>query len=520
MADTGVTQARTAGRWLRFALAEARLLAFLPLCVMLAWWSGQMAVLFVVSFMFPMLLALQELMRPGGATTEAAEVQCRTGTAASGRHAALAHLATLVARTRLSGDVTALLLIDIDDFRRINLRHGMAAGDALLVEAGARLRAASRPADLTLALGGDRFAVILAPVPRARFETLCAIAERLQAALARPMAVVGGATLKVTASVGLCLSGRAPEDSAEAMFQAAEAALAEAKRMGPGATRSFSPRMRQQSRLARALAAETEAALTNGQISPWFQPQVCTDDGTVSGFEALARWEHPEHGILEPDAFLPGLIAAGQAARLGETVLHHALSALRGWDGAGLDVPSVSVNFSTEELRDPGLCERLKWAIDRFDLAPGRLMIELTETTISASQESLVVDNVRGLAGYGFGIDLDNFGTGTASILNLRRYPVRRIKIDRALLGRIEESAEQQRFVTAVLRLAESLGIDVLAEGVETPAAQSLLAQLGCRYIQGFGLARPMPYDATLPWLHEHAAATRSGMHPPDRRAG
>ncbi len=519
MADTGATEATTAARRLRFALADTRLLAFMPLCVMLAWWSGQAAVLFVVSFMFPMLLALQELMRLRGAWANAAHVPGRTAAVAGGRTAALAHLAALTERTRLTGDLTAILLADIDDFRRINLRHGMAAGDAVLAEAGARLRAASRPGDLALALGDDRFAVILAPVPRARFEALGVIAERLQAAFARPM-TVAGATLRVSVSVGLCLSCRAPEDSAEAMFEAAEAALAEAQRAGPGAIRSFTPRMRQQSRLARALAAESEAALSNGQIRPWFQPQVCTDDGTVSGFEALARWEHPEHGVLEPAAFLPALAATGRTARLGETVLHHALSALRGWDGAGLDIPTVSVNFSTEELRDAGLCERLKWQMDRFDLAPGRLVIELTETAIGAPRESAVSDNILGLAGFGFGIDLDDFGTGTASILNLRRYPVRRIKIDRALLAGIEESPEQRRLVTAVLRLAESLGIDVLAEGVETPAAQSLLAQLGCRYIQGFAFARPMPFDATLPWLHEHATATGGTAPPRDRRTG
>lgn len=516
MADTGAIQVTGAARRLRSALAETRLLAFLPLCIVIAWWSGQAAVLFVVSFMFPMLLTLQELMRLHGA---AAGIQGRTGIAAGGRAAALAHLAMQVERTRLSGDVTALLLIDIDDFRHINLRHGMAAGDAVLAEAGARLHAACRPGDLALALGGDRFAVILAPVPRACFQTLSAVTERLQAALARPMAVAGAA-LRVSASVGLCHSGRAPEDSAESMFGAAEAALAEARRIGQGAIRSFTPRMRQQSRLARALAAETDAALSNGQIRPWFQPQVCTDDGAVSGFEALARWEHPEHGVLEPRDFLPGLSAAGQAARLGETVLHHALSALRGWDGAGHSVPTVSVNFSTQELRDAGLCERLKWQMDRFDLAPGRLVIELTETAIGAPQQGPIADNIRGLAGFGFGIDLDDFGTGAASILNLQRYPVQRVKINRAFLDGIEESPEQQRLVAGVLRLAESLGIDVLAEGVEIPAAQSMLAQLGCRFIQGFGLARPMPYDATLPWLHEHAAAIGGAASPPGRRTG
>lgn len=500
-------------------LGETRLLAFLPLFVVLAWWTGEAAVLFVVSFMFPMLLALQELVRAPDAAPEGAQIPGRETLVTGGRGAALALLATLIERTRPSGDMTALLLVDIDDFRNINLRYGMAAGDAVLAETEARLRTASRPTDHVLCLGGDRFAVIPAPVPQARTEAPSILAERLQAALARPM-TVAGTLLQVNASVGLCLSGRAPENSAEAMLEAAEAALAEARRAGPGTVRSFTPRMRRLIRLARTLAAETDAALSNGQIRPWFQPQVCTDTGTVSGFEALARWQHPEHGLLEPGAFLPALIAAGHAARLGETVLHHALSALRGWDGAGLAIPSVSVNFSTEELRDAGLCERLKWEMDRFDLSPGRLVIELTETAIGAPQDSPVADNIRGLAGFGFGIDLDDFGTGTASILNLRRYPVRRIKIDRSLLAGIEESPEQQRLVTAVLRLAESLGLDVLAEGVETPAAQSLLAQLGCRYIQGFGLARPMPYDATLPWLHDHAARIGGTTPHPDRRAG
>jgi len=496
-----------------------QLLSFLPLFILIAWWSGHAAVLFVVSFMFPLLLALQELLRPvraaratPPATTEAPQ---GAGRGLPGRQAALAHLDALLAGARNSGQVTALLLIDIDGFRHVGLCHGAGTADAALAALAARLGETLRRDDMLASLGGDRFAVIMGPVRRADFASALALAQRVCAAAGRPIAI-GGASLRLSASTGICLMGRAPEEGAAAMLAAAEAALAEAKAAGAGSIRSFSPRMRRAALRLRSLTPEVDAAVAGGQIRPWFQPQVCTDTGEVTGFEALARWDHPERGVLAPAEFLPAAAAAGATLRIGETILAQALAGLRAWERAGHAIPAVGVNFATAELRDPGLCERLKWETDRFDLTPDRLRIEVTETVLGRNADPRVMENLRGLAGHGFGLDLDDFGTGHASVANLGRYGVRRIKLDRSLVAGVEERPAQQRLVTAVLRMAESLDLETVAEGVETMAEQAILAQLGCRHIQGFGAAPPLPLDETLAWLARHEAAIGDG-HAPGR---
>lgn len=510
---------RVARVWLRLGdrIAQMQLLSFLPLCIVIAWWSGQQAVLFVVSFMFPMLLALQELARPDPAAdgrADAAPPAGMTDPAAAealpGRTAALARLGTLLDGAHDTGHVTALLLLDIDGFRHVNLRHGPEVGDAALQALAGRLREALRVEDLLVRTCGDRFAVVLAPLHRLEFAAALALAERLCAATARPIQAAG-ATLRLGASVGICMMGRAPEEGAAAMFAAAEAALAEAKAAGPGSIRSFTPRMRRATLRLRELAAEIDSALADGQIRPWFQPQIRLDTGEVTGFEALARWEHPEQGVLAPVEFLPAVAVAGAANRLGEVILSHALAALGSWARAGHAIPAVGVNFSTGELRDPGLCERLKWEIDRFDLAPSRLVVEVTETLFGQGADPRVSENIRGLAGFGFGIDLDDFGSGHAAVANLCRYGVRRIKLDRALIAGIDAGPDRQRLVMAILRMAEGLGIETIAEGVETEAEREALARAGCRHAQGCAVAPPMPFDETLAWLTRHAAETAGG---------
>ncbi len=226
----------------------------------------------------------------------------------------------------------------------------------------------------------------------------------------------------------------------------------------------------------------------------------------MTGFEALARWHHPERGLLGPAEFLPAIADCGLSERLSEVMLFHAMVALNRWDRAGLAVPVVGVNFSADELRNPRLPDKLRWELDRFDLTPDRLVVEILETVAAQTDNDVIVRNVAALAGMGCGIDLDDFGTGHTSIANLRRFAVRRLKIDRSFVARVDEDRDQQRMVAAVLSLAERLGLDTLAEGVETAGERAMLAQLGCGHLQGFGIARPMPFDETVDWMRRHAA--------------
>jgi EAL domain-containing protein (putative c-di-GMP-specific phosphodiesterase class I) len=185
-------------------------------------------------------------------------------------------------------------------------------------------------------------------------------------------------------------------------------------------------------------------------------------------------------------------------------MLYHSLASLKKWDARGLDVPMVGVNFASDELRNPKLVDKIRWELDRFDLAPGRLAVEILETVVEDTDNDIITRNIGGLAQLGCAIDLDDFGTGHASIANIRRFAVGRIKIDRSFIENVDNDAEQQRMVAAILTMAERLDLDTLAEGVETIGEHSMLAQLGCGHIQGFGLARPMPFADTLDWIGKH----------------
>jgi EAL domain-containing protein (putative c-di-GMP-specific phosphodiesterase class I) len=233
----------------------------------------------------------------------------------------------------------------------------------------------------------------------------------------------------------------------------------------------------------------------------FFQPQVELATGAFAGFEALVRWQHPEDGLLEPDAFLDLADQTDLGERIGELMLTRALEALAAWDAAGLVVPRVGVNFALAQLRDPRLVEKIKWETERLGVEPERVAIEMLETVLIKTDADMVVRNLRGLASAGFHVELDDFGTGHASIANLRRFMVNRIKIDRSFIAGIETSEEQQALTASMIAMAHALGIATLAEGVETEAARATVARLGCDAIQGYLVGRPMPLADSLVWL-------------------
>jgi EAL domain-containing protein (putative c-di-GMP-specific phosphodiesterase class I) len=296
------------------------------------------------------------------------------------------------------------------------------------------------------------------------------------------------------------------------MLDAAEIAMDEARRAGRGSVRSFSAEMSDALESRINLSEEIGAAFDEGQIRPWFQPQISTDTGMVSGFEALARWVHPERGILPPQDFIEAVDNAGMLERLGEIILFHSLSALRLWDKSGYRVPRIGLNFALAELRNPRLVDKIRWELDRFDLTADRLNVEVLETVVADSDNDTITANIAALATLGCQIDLDDFGTGHASIANIRRFAVNRIKIDQSFVARVDSERDQQRMVSAILAMAEQLGLQTLAEGIETHAEHAMLAQLGCEHVQGFGIASPMPFEETMAWMDKHAC--RVGQPP------
>ncbi len=404
---------------------------------------------------------------------------------------------------------TACILLELEDSATIERDWGVSAVEFVRGEMIARLGVMMRRSDNIFVLEDGLIGLSIDGIRAPELNSVISLIERLQTGLSQPIAL-DGTELHISVAVGFCLDSRAPAHTARSMYDAAVLALAEARRAENGAIRSFSNLTPTENREPEKMQSDVIDALASGHIIPWFQPQISTDTGQVTGFEALARWKHPVHGMVPPSEFIPLLERAGRMEDLSEAILNHALRAVVSWDKAGFDVPSVSVNFATQELRNPSLVERIKWDVDRFELDPRRLTVEILETVISESADDVITRNIRELGSQGFNIDLDDFGTGHATLANIRRFKVDRIKIDRSFVQRADEDPEQQRMVAAIVGMAERLEIETLAEGVESVGEQSILSQIGCTHLQGFGIARPMPFEDTLAWLADHQKKLKS----------
>ncbi len=473
-------------------------LIFLPAITLAGFWLGGERVLLLLALGLPLLFAVtgtSGLSAGGSAVAEGATVS-----------RVIAALDALLPGLEGSRRCTACLVIQFDETASFLDRHGRSAQADVLARCEDRIRGVLRMGDLVALMQGGSFTIVLSPVRRLDLETLVQLCGRLQEAITAPISL-GATQVYVTSSIGFCVSGRSAELTGASLLDAAQAAADEAMRHGPGAIRAYSSEMSRKQAVQNAMREEIEAALDSGQIRPHFQPQISTDTGDITGMEALARWYHPDRGCLAPSEFLPAVEASALTERLGEVMLQQSLTALVDWDRKGFRVPRVSVNFAASELRNPRLPERLKWELDRFDLTPDRLTVEILETVIANSDNDMLVSNIAALAAMGCGIDLDDFGTGHASITTIRRFAVRRLKIDRSFVTRVDQDREQQKMVSAIVSLAERLGLETLGEGVETAAEHAMLSQLGCGHVQGFALARPMPAEAVSDWMTRHRAS-------------
>ena len=483
------------GRWLR----RPEVLIFAPAAALCVFWLLGEQSMIMLAMLLPVIVALT-WQRP--LASDAARLpEVLEGLSLRGQ--IIGTLDKILQDAPISGRSSACFVLQFDDSDRLLNRFGRAAQVEVLARSAERICSVLRAGDVVARLEGGGFAVALAPVRRLELEALVQLAARLQSAVSVPVNL-DASKLYVTCSIGFCHSINAPEINGASLLNAAQIAADEARRRGPNAIRAYSQDMARSRADRESLRADLELALEQGQIRPHFQPQTSTYSGEITGFEALARWYHPEKGLIPPAEFLPLIEDAGLEDRLGEVILYHALMALAAWDKAGLKIPTVAVNFSAQELRNPRLAERLKWELDRFDLEPKRLSVEVLETVVAETENDVVVANIAALSRLGCGIDLDDFGTGHASITALRRFAVRRIKIDRSFITRLDTDRDQQKMVSAILSMAERLGLATLAEGVETPGEHAMLAQLGCDHIQGFGIARPMPLDETMAWIPRH----------------
>ena len=396
--------------------------------------------------------------------------------------------------------MTAAFSVGLDDYPAMVDKLDRRALDDLLRQTAERLHGLLRDGDYVAHVDDGVFEIALNPVQRLDLELCIQLSARLQAAAAEPVAFRGQSILP-SVSVGFCTPARKPGADGDALLTAARFAMIEARRNGPSAIRAYSEDMRRTAVDRTALHEEIQTAIETGQIVAYFQPQISTETGQVSGMEALARWIHPEHGVIHPADFLLVVEEEGLFDRLGEVMLFQALSALVAWDAHGFDVPCVGVNFSDAELRNPKLVDKIAWELDRFELVPSRLCIEILETVFSTVHDGIVTRNIAELSDLGCLVDLDDFGTGHASITHIQKFDVDRIKIDRSFIAGVDDDPDRQRLVSAILTMAEQLGVATIAEGVEKQGEHAMLAQLGCRHVQGYGLARPMPLADTFDWI-------------------
>ena len=487
-------------RQARLTLTGPHGLALLSGAMLAAYWYGGQGLMLIAGLALPAILAVASV-----ASGQSLKGRRDPLTGLPLRPAAIAELDALLTRTPVNGRTTACFVVEIDGYADLRQSQDHGAVDEVIARVAERLQGVLRDSDIVARLDNGCFAAIPSGMRNNDLETAIQLAARMQAAVAEPISV-DAVRVHVTASVGFALPRSLPQPTGSALLDAAECALLEAHHQGPGAIRAFSATARRPRIAASHLSAEVDEALTNGQIQAWFQPQVSTDSGEVAGFEALARWVHPKLGVIAPAEFLPAIAAAGKMDRLGALILGQALGALRDWRRQGFAVPTVAVNLGAEDLADPTLPERLRWELDRFELKPEGLCVEILETVLLPGENDVTLRNVARLAEMGIGIDLDDFGTGTASILAIKRFDVHRIKIDRSFITRIDLDRGQQDMVAAILALAERLGLQTLAEGVETPGEHAALAQLGCTTVQGFGIAAPMAFPDTLDWMRRAAA--------------
>ncbi len=395
---------------------------------------------------------------------------------------------------------TGCFVLQFDDCSWLCDQHGRTRQSEILSACVARIRGAMRPGDILFQLEDGSLVVVLAPTQRLDLEVMVRIAGRLQLVVQQPLTLGQGAA-QVTCCIGFCYARQLLEGDGRSLLDAAQVATDEAMTHGPGAIRAYSSDLARARTQRDGLRAAFADAVDAGQIRAHFQPQLSTDSGAVSGVEVLARWHHPQQGCLAPGQFLPAIEGTDLMDLLGREMLAQALDALVIWDRAGFRVPHIAVNFSSQELRDPHLPERLIWALDQRNLSPSRLTVEVLESVVANGGDDCITRNIARIAQLGCGVDLDDFGTGNASITSIRRFALQRLKIDRSFVHDLDIDRGQQKLVTAILSLAEKLGLDTLAEGVETQGEHAMLAQLGCGHVQGYVIARPMPLDDVAPWL-------------------
>jgi diguanylate cyclase (GGDEF)-like protein/PAS domain S-box-containing protein len=397
-------------------------------------------------------------------------------------------LAQALAQAQRGRRRLALLFLDLDGFKAVNDSRGHAAGDAVLQQVAQRLAASVRASDTLARQSGDEFTILLTEIDSANDAAI--VARKLLDAMNEPFEVLGRSG-RLSASIGIAMS---PEDAEhpEELLANADTAMYRAKESGRNRYQFFSRSMHARAVAQIELEAELRQAVPRGELVLHYQPQIEPSRARIVGVEALVRWNHPRLGLLAPARFIPLAEETRLIGAVGDWVVHAACRQARAWRDAGLPLVRVAVNLAPQQFEDPKLVDRIAaWLIEsRVD--PSQLEVEITESNAMANPDR-TVERLLELKAIGIHVSIDDFGTGHSSLSYLKRFPVESLKIDRGFLRDVPDDQDSATLCSAMIGLAHSLGLSVVAEGVETAAQYDFLRNRECDLLQGFLFSRPVP---------------------------
>jgi diguanylate cyclase (GGDEF)-like protein len=410
------------------------------------------------------------------------------------RSLVLDRLGQALSRSGRTGGRVTVLFADLDRFKVVNDSFGHSVGDGVLLRVSERLRAAVRPHDTVGRLAGDEFVVVCEDLTD---REALDVAERVATAVSKPILLEGRESV-ITASIGIAHAE--PGTRAEDMLRDSDVAMYGAKERGRSRIELFDAEMRRRMIDRLEMERSLRSAITAGELRLDYQPIVCFDDWRVVAAEALVRWDHPERGVVDPAEFIPLAEESGLILPLGRWVMREACRQLAAWRAAGRRGLRVTVNLSARQFGDPDLIASVAEALARADLPADALWLEITESVLM-EEVGATADTLHALKALGVHLSVDDFGTGYSSLSYLKRFPVDLLKIDRSFVAGLGTDPEDAAIVHAIVSLAQSLRLAVVAEGVEHPDQLEALRRLGCNAVQGFLLAHPAPADG----LPEHA---------------
>jgi len=409
---------------------------------------------------------------------------------------------------RHTDHVFAVLFIDLDRFKNINDSLGHGIGDHLLIALARRLEGCLRPSDTVSRLGGDEFAILLNGLDDAR--DAIGVAERIQAGLMQPFNL-GGHEVYTTASIGITLSSTNYEQP-EHVLRDADTAMYRAKEKGKARHELFDTVMHAHAVALLKLENDLRRAVERNEFQVYYQPLVALDTSRITGFEALLRWSHPERGFISPAEFIPLAEETGLIFEIGRWVLNQSCRQMQSWRQLVARPLKISVNLSSKQFSQPNLIDQIKQTLNESQLDPHCLQLEITESVVMENAEAAATMLTQ-LRALGVELSIDDFGTGYSSLSYLHRFPVSTLKIDRSFIGRMGAGDENAEIVRTIIRLANNLGMQVIAEGIETEAQLAQLRTLKCEYGQGYLFSRPVTAEQATALLIGHtqtdaAAAT------------